>query len=90
MNRVFKKFNKTEARKRYHAGEEIIIVGDNVNQFHILDGWALGLRISNQDDKESRDMGLDMPTFDQRVDNFEDYMERELGRRCAYYQEVTK
>ena len=78
------KMNKTEARKRYNNGQEIILAGDNVNTFHILGGWALGCRISKEVGPQHLPGESD---FDARVRNFEWYLERELGRRAAYYQE---
>jgi len=76
------KLNKTQARRRYNAGEEIILVGDNVNTWHILNGWRLGCEISQE-----RSAGAD---FDSHVSQFEYYLEREIGKRAAYYQVQAK
>lgn len=81
MKRRFRKLRKPAARKAYDNGETVILVGDNVNEFHILDGWHLGCRIAKNE--------FDNGSFDAHVAQFEFYLERELGRRAAYYQELA-
>lgn len=80
----YTKLRKNEARKRYNAGETVLIVGDNVNSFHFEDGWHLAIPI-NKDDYPPTQRENDDTTFDYRVNQFEHYLARELGRRAAYY-----
>ncbi len=76
------KIRKDKARKLFAENKRLIIVGDNVNEFNILGGWHCGCEIDPQ--------GYASPewTFDNMVANFEFYLERELGRRAAYYVEA--
>jgi hypothetical protein len=78
-DRRYTRISKTKARKLYEAGYSVVIVGDNVNTFHFFDGWYLAHRIASTDGREM--------TFDAQVINFEFYLERELGRRSAFYLE---
>ena len=75
---MLQKLNKVKARKAYNAGQKIILAGDNVNDYHILNGWCLGIEISKEASADA--------AFDEHVAQFEYYLERELGRRAAYYK----
>ncbi len=68
---------KPTAKECYLQGIDVIIAGDNVNHYHILDGWHLGLRVNRSDDDDA--------TFEQRLNNFLFYLEPELGRYAVFY-----
>lgn len=73
------KIRKDKARKLYNEGKEIVIVGDNVNRYHFFSGLYLARRIQKDSEKISNRL------FDDVINSFEFYLERELGRRAAYY-----
>lgn len=77
----YKRINKTVARKLYNEGKTIIIVGDNVNDYHFFDGWHLASQMNKGDVEYSPSVS----EFDARVNNFEFYLEPELGRRAAFF-----
>lgn len=80
---MFLKVRKQEARKRYNDGQEVLIAGDNINEFHLLEGWHLACRISIWQDVYSAD-------FDWRIERFEALNTGNgLGKRAAYYVEVA-
>ncbi len=78
---LYAKINKVQARKLYDSNETVLVVGDNVNSFHFENGWHLTY-IVTKTDIDKREDGW---TFDKLVRNFEWYLDRELGRRAAYY-----
>lgn len=76
----YKRIDKREARKRFNRGEVIIVVGDNVNDYHFFSGWHLAQRIEKTEDRND---------FDSWINNFEFYLEPELGKRAAFFTDTT-
>lgn len=83
---TLRKINKRIARRMFDENKPFVIVGDNVNEFHILSGWHLGCTIDPSRYKEHSDnVWSTGSAFDDMVADFEFYLERELGRRSAFY-----
>lgn len=82
MATKLRKINKRKTRELFAQNKPFIIVGDNVNEYHIISGWHCGLRIDPKHYVPSE------WTFEDMVNNFQFYLERELGRRAAFYIEV--
>lgn len=78
------RLNKRIARQMFENNEPFYIAGDNVNEYHIKQGWVLGLPIKPEEYKR------DGCTFNQFVSNFEIYLERELGRRAAFWSDAPR
>jgi hypothetical protein len=77
------RINKTQARKLWEQGKEIIIAPCKVNEYHLESGWHLGFRSS----RSIESLQLLDRNFDSVVRSFEWYNcnENELGRYAAFY-----
>lgn len=72
----YKRITKTAARKLFNEGKEVIIVGNNVNDFHFFSGWNLAHTFKKDEDHQD---------FDSYVNSFEFYLEPELGKYAAFF-----
>ena len=68
---------KPLARLLYSQGYAVTMCGNNVNCYHIFDGWRLGCTINNDKDKDY--------TFDEIVGNYVSYNTNELLRYPVFY-----
>lgn len=70
--------NVTRARKLWGTGEFVIVmVGSNVNPYHVFDGWTLGATFGTVRQSEE--------SFDTVHSQFLFYLDRELGRYARFY-----
>jgi len=79
------RIGKREARKRYHAGEDIHIISSN---FAPVGPWITALPINQADENEYiNNAGM----FDRRVRNYEWYncINTETGLYASYYRLVA-
>ena len=68
---------KPLAKILYNKGVSIVLAGNNVNNYHIFNGWHLGCTIEeNQKDIQS---------FEQLVNSFMFYLDNELGKYPVFY-----
>ena len=63
------------AEQLFNEGKKVTLCGNNVNNFHVFDGWRLGCTIVKENDA----------TFTEHVKQFMQYMEKELGRYPVFY-----
>ncbi len=72
--------NRPSAKRAFEAGLEVTVAGNNVNSFHIFNGWHLGCTIDKA--RHEGEYGND---FDSIVANFMSYLDRELGTYPVFY-----
>lgn len=82
-----KKINKTQAKKLWDQGKPIIFVGNKVNSYHFFGGWHLAFETSKTECLLKSGYEPECE-FQSRVNNFEYYLEPELGSRAAFYIRV--
>lgn len=75
------KVTLASARAAYEAGEDVLIVGNNVATFHFFGGWRLAHWFHGRNQPKV-ERGAE---FDRYRNSFEAYLERELGRRAAFF-----
>lgn len=68
---------KPYARLLYESGKEITIAGNNVNRFHIIEGWHLGYSTTMEEQEQRH--------FEDVCRYFLHYLDRELGSYAVYY-----
>ena len=77
---MFKRINKTQARKRFAARLPFFIVGAKVSPAHIVGGWGLGFLVG---EREYNDPEV---SFDRLINNWAYYnANNELGYYPAFY-----
>ena len=70
------------AKTLYEQGYAVTLCGNNVNSFHVFDGWHLGYATQKDNRHEAPE---DRPTFDSIVGSFVSYLDKELGTYAVYY-----
>ncbi len=72
---------KPLARELYLAQKDVTFCGNNVNSFHVFEGWQLGSTycLSSYGPNSS---------FEDLVKNFLFYLEPELGRYVVFYTKM--
>lgn len=79
---------KPLARKLYELGYSVTFCGNNVNAYHVFNGWHLGctMNISERDGTYNPYTKETIPDdFQDVVNNFLSYLDKELGTYCVYY-----
>ena len=79
---------KPLARKLYEEGKAITLAGNNVNSFHIFNGWNLGCTVKKEQvDRHCAQGHTDEPSymFESLVNNFLFYLDNELGKYPVFY-----
>jgi len=76
----YKAVTKPLAKALFEQGVDVTLAGNNVNSFHIFDGWHLGCTMNLQRMADGY-----MTSFDAMVDNFLWHLDRELGTYAVYY-----
>jgi hypothetical protein len=81
MSKQIRKINKNTIKANFRRGItfEGYISGNNVNSFHILNGWCLGMPVKCETLEELEKICRD----------FLWYLDKELGNRVAFWIEVT-
>lgn len=72
--------DKPSAKLAFDAGLDVTIAGNNVNSYHIFNGWYLGHTIN-----KARHEGEHGNNFEDIVSNFMYYLDSELGRYPVFY-----
>jgi hypothetical protein len=83
---------KPLARKLYELGYNVTLAGNNINSYHIFEGWHLGYTINIASAPSSYDPYTKETTLDDFsyiVQSFLSYLDRELGYYCVYYVKET-
>ena len=75
----YRAITKPLAQAMYDLDYPITLCGNNVNSYHVFQGWGLGHTIIKKCTN-----GAPCP-FGYRVNNFLSYMDRELGYYVVYY-----
>ena len=67
------------AEKLWKEGKNVTLCGNDVNSFHVFDGWRLGCTVSSSLE------WCYSKTFEDVVNNFLFYLEAELGKYPVFY-----
>ena len=76
----YQAIDRPSAKMAYEAGLPVTVAGNNVNSYHVFNGWHLGCTIADCDDRQ---------TFDSILANFMFYLEPEIGRYPVFYVKST-
>ena len=60
----------------YNAGKLVTLCGNNVNVFHVFDGWHLSCTIIKD---------MHVQCFNNSVNSFLSYLDKELGSYVVFY-----
>ena len=82
----YKAITKPLAESMYNAGYPVTLCGNNVNSYHVFQGWYLGHTIQRSDIEERSYL---VYSFADLLNNFMFYLERELGYYAVYYVKET-
>jgi hypothetical protein len=72
------KITKPSARALWDKGISLVLVGNQVNDYHFFSNFCLAMRVDTRACKANQ-------TFDSIVNQFAFYMDRELGRAVAFF-----
>lgn len=64
---------RPDAKALFDAGQEVVVAGNNVNSYHVFNGWVLSFVLR-----------AGQP-FETQIDSFMFYLEPELGKYPVFY-----
>lgn len=67
--------DRPSAKLAYEEGYVVTICGNNVNRYHVFDGWHLGYSFSR----------LSEADWEATVSSFMSHLDKELGRYPVFY-----
>lgn len=69
---------KLLAQQLFEEGEQVTLCGNNVNSYHIFDGWNLGCTVVRENVGDEK-------SFDDLCKLYLAHLDRELGRYLVFY-----
>lgn len=74
--------DKVLAQALYEGGYSVTFCGNNVNLYHVFNGWYLGHTMNKKEIEEKCALEY---TWQNHINSFMFYLESELGRYIVFY-----